>query len=91
MLEALDQHSALLVDDQVERADHAVAAVLLQPRGRGVEQRIGDLLVVLEVEEPEESPAVAVEAVEVLVVLSTDPADHAAVPPGQEELAVAVL
>jgi hypothetical protein len=90
-LEAIDENAALVVDREVHRADHAIAAVGRQPARRGVEQRRQDLGVVLELEEAEHAPAVAVEAVEGVVVLGGDPAHHAAVAQGQEQLRGAVL
>ncbi len=52
---------------------------------------MSDLLVVLEVEEAEETPAVAVELVEVPVVLRADASDHTTIAARQEELGIAVL
>ena len=56
----------------------------------GVQQRRQDLRVVLELEEAEHAPAVAVVGVEVVVVMRADAADDAAVAAGQEQLGVAV-
>jgi hypothetical protein len=57
---------------------------------RGVQQRRQDLRVVLELEEAEHPPAVAVMGVEGVVVLRADAPHHAAVAAGEEQLRVAV-
>ena len=63
-LEALDQHAGLVVDLEAHRPHHAVTAARAAPRlGRG-QQRVDDLLVVLELQEAEHAPAAAVELVE---------------------------
>ena len=90
-VEALDQHPALVVHREVHRADHAVAAALAQPGLGRVEQRRGHLRVVLELEEAEQAPVVVLVVVEGAVDLGADPADHAAVAAGQEELRLGVL
>ena len=56
----------------------------------GLQQRRQDVRRVLELEEAEHAPAVAVVGVEVVVVLGADAAHDAPVAPGQEELRVAV-
>ncbi len=55
-LEALDQHPALVVELEVHRPDHPVAAAPAQPARRGLEQRVEHLLVVLELQKAEHSP-----------------------------------
>ena len=60
-------------------------------RGRRVEQRAQHLDVVLQLEEAEHAPGVAVELVERAVDLSADPAHHAPVATGEEQLRLAVL
>ena len=90
-VEALDQHAALVVHREVHRADHVVAPARAQPLLGGVEQRRQDLGVVLELEEAEHPPAVAVVGVERVVVLGADAADDPPVAAGEEQLGVAVL
>ena len=90
-LEALDQDPALLVQAEVHRSQHLLAAARSQPRFGDTEQRPQDLRVVLELEEAEHPRARAVEPVVGEVDLGGDPADHAAVAPGQEVLRFAVL
>ena len=90
-LEALDEQAALVVGREVERADHVVAAALAQPGEGGVDQRRGDLGVVLALEEAELPPVVVLDLVEALVDLGGDPADDAAVAAGEEVLGVGVL
>ena len=86
-LVALDQHAALVVHREVHRADHPVAATLAQPGRGGVEERRRHLGVVLELEEAEVPPGVALVLVERAVDLGADPAHHPAVAAGQEQLA----
>ena len=88
---ALDEQAALVVGREVHRADHPVAAALAQPRRGGLEQRAGDLRVVLALEEAEQPPVVALELVEVAVDVGADPAHELSVPPGQEVLGLGVL
>ena len=88
---ALDEHAVLVVDAEVHRPDHQVAAALAQPALRRREQRRQDLGVVLELEEAEHPPAVVLVGVEGVVDLRADAPDHAPVAPGAEELRVAVL
>jgi hypothetical protein len=90
-VEALDQHPALVVHREVHRADHPVAAALHEPGRRRIEQPVHHLDVVLELQEAEHAPGVLLEVVESRVDLSADPAHHAAVPAGEEELGLAVL
>ncbi len=78
-LEALDQHAALVVHGEVRRTDHALASAPAQPRRGGVEQRLGDLGVVLELEEAEPAPTAVVLVVEGVVDLRGDAPDHTAV------------
>ena len=59
-------HSSFMIE--VHRADHAVAAALAQPARRGVEQRVDDLLIILEVEKAEEAPAVVWKLLKLRVV-----------------------
>src|SRR3954467_8586371 len=88
---ALDEDAVLVVDAEVHGADHQVAAALAQPAfGRG-EQRRQDLRVVLELEEAEHPPAVALVGVECVVDLGADTPHHAALAPRAEQLRVAVL
>src|SRR5437763_7015918 len=90
-LEALDQHPRLVVHREVHRTHHAVPPALPEPVGGGVQQRGQRLGVLLELQEAEHAPAVVVEVVKGVVALGADPAGHAAVPAGQEELRVGVL
>ena len=90
-LEALDQHAALVVQLEVHRPDHPLAAALAQPRLAAAEQRVEHLLVVLELEEPEHPPAAVVELVEGVVDLGGDPPDHAPAAAREEVLGLAVL
>ena len=90
-LEALDQHAALVVHREVHRADHAVAPALGEPGGRRVEQRAHHLDVVLQLEEPEHAPGVALVLVERAVDLSADAAHHPPVATGEEQLGLAML
>src|SRR2546421_6723586 len=90
-LEALDHDPRLVVEGEVHRADHAIAVPLAEPAIGGVEERVGDLGVVLGLEEPEHPPPVLVEVVEGVVDLRRDPADHLAVPPGEEVLRLPVF
>ena len=88
---ALDEHAVLVVDAEVHRPDHQVAAALAQPALRRREQRRQDLRVVLELQEAEHPPAVVLIGVEGVVDLRADAPDHAPVAPGAEQLRVAVL
>ena len=91
-VEALDQHAGLVVHREVHRPDHAVAAALAQPAPRRRRAaRAQDLRVLLELEEAEHAPRVVVVVVEGAVDLGADPAHHAAVAAGEEELRLAVL
>ncbi len=90
-LVAGDEQPALVVGGEVERADHVVAAALAQPAAGRLEQRGGDLGVVLALEEAEHAPVVVVELVEALVDLGGDPADDAVAAAGQEVLGLGVL
>src|SRR4051795_3478950 len=89
-LEALDEHAGLVVHREVHRADHAVAPALPQPRRGRVEQRGEHRGVVLELEEAEHAPLVAVGGVEGVVDLSADAPGHAARAARQEQPRVAV-
>src|SRR3954453_6157115 len=89
-LEALDQHAALVVDREVHRPDHVVAPVRAQPAARRVQQRRQDVARVLELQEAEHPPAVALELVERVVVLRRDPPHDAPVAHGHEQLRIAV-
>ncbi len=87
---ALDQHAALVVHGEARRADHALLAALAQPGRGGVEQRLEHLLVVLELEEAEPAPVLALVLVEGVVDLRADAPDDATVAPRQEVLGLAV-
>ena len=76
--------------DEVRRADHPFLAALAQPAGGRVEQRLQHLLVVLELEEPEPAPVLALVVVEGVVDLGADAADDAPVAAGEEVLGFAV-
>jgi hypothetical protein len=70
--------------------DHALAAALSQPGLRGAQQCLGDLLVVLELEEAKPAPALAPVLVEGVVDLSADPPDDALATTREEVLGLAV-
>jgi len=71
-------------------ADHPVAPLPATPRFGRRQQRVGHLLVVLELEEAEHAPARVVVAVVAVIDLGGDPPDHATAPPGQEVLGAAM-
>src|SRR5205807_3500597 len=83
-------HPALVVRREIHWPDHAIAATFSQPRLSGREQRAGGFGIVLALEEPEYSPLVVLELVEVAVDVGGDPPHHATVPPGQEVLGLRV-
>src|SRR4029077_12548142 len=63
----------------------------LDPRSRGVEERVRDLLVVHGLEEAVEADLVVVRAIMGVVLDGGDPAHHALAVPGQEILGLGVL
>src|SRR4051812_16710016 len=87
---AASSPAALVVHREVHRADHPVTPAGAEPVRRGLEQRREDLRVVLELEEAEQPPRVAVVGVERAVDLSADPPGHPPVAASQEEPRLAV-
>ena len=90
-LEALDQHTGLVVHLEIHRSDHPCSPSLLQPSGGRVQQCPDDLLVVLELEEPEHSPAARVVLAEGVVDLRRDSPHGATVTAREEVLPLGVL
>jgi hypothetical protein len=89
-LEALDQDAALFVHRKVGRAHHPLHAPRAQPRLGGREQRVEDLLIVLELQEPVPAPALLLVVVERVIDLGGDPPHDPPVAPGEEVLGFAV-
>src|SRR5215211_4055983 len=90
-LVALDQHPGLVVHREVHRPDHSVAATRAQPALGRLQQRVERLVVPFELEEAEHAPSAPVEIVEGVVDLGAQPAHHAALAAGQEQLGLGVL
>src|SRR5206468_12307710 len=89
-LEALVEDPALLVHDEVHRADHPVTSALAQPVLGRRQQSVEYVGVVFELEKAEQAPAVALELVERPIDLDADPAHHPPVAPGEEQLGLAM-
>ena len=90
-LETLDQDPALVVQREVHRAEHLLAAARRQPRLARPEQSLEQLLIVLELEEAEHARVAFVEAVVRVVDLGAGAADNASATTGEEVLGLAVL
>src|SRR5436189_2361409 len=90
-LVAVDEQAALVVGREVERADHPLAAALAVPALGCLEQRIGDLLVVDRLEEPEQAPLVVLDLVQAMVDVRRDPPDDLPVALRKKVLGLSVL
>ena len=90
-LETLDQDAALVVQGEVHRAEHLLATARRQPPLGCPEQRLEQLLVVLELQEAEHARPAVVEAVVRVVDLGAHTADDASAAARQEVLGLAVL
>jgi hypothetical protein len=90
-IEAVHQQTALVIDRKRGRPTHRVEAAASKPAGRGLEQGIGDCLVVLALEEAEEADPVPMDLRVEGVLDGRDPAYNRAGPLGEEVLGSAVL